>query len=251
MSPVTGYIGPQYLPPPGGIRGGYPHYGPPLYGAPGYGPPGMGYGVTMNGGYGGPAYAGGPGYPGGYALGYGAAPSFVGVPPNYGGSAPPASPGYGSSPAGLRSPWGHAGSGYTGAASPAYAGGGAMGVNTYGNAGWRPGGSSGYSANNSSGYSGNKGYNAGYNDITYGSNTGFSTRISTTTQPGFGDAYAAASPYGDSSWRSNDRHSPAAPSPSTSGAGADPAGYGVTGRQPQRPNDARFRPYTASADHVP
>lgn len=250
-SPVPGYGGPAYLPSPGGARGSFPPYGPPMYGAPGYGPPGMGYGVAMNGGFGGPSYAGGP-YPGGYAVGYGGAPNYVGVPPSYGSSGPAASPGYGGAPAGLRSPWGHASSGYAGAASPAYGTGGTTGVGAYGNAGWRPGSTSGQSPT-VSGYNNNKGYNAGYNDTAYNSIAGgYSGRNSTGGQAGYGDAYAASSPYGDSSWRPGDRSSPAAPSPSASGAGTDSVGYGVTGRQPQRGSDARFRPYPASAaDRVP
>lgn len=254
-SPAPGYGGPQYLPSPGG-RGSFPPYVPPLYGAPGYGPPGMGYGVAMNGGFGGPSFAGGPGFPpsGGYAVGYGGAPGagFVGVPTGYGTSGPPPSPGYGNAPAGMRSPWGHAGSGFTGAASPAYgAAGGAAGVNAYGNAGWRPASASGQSTSTASGYNGG-GYSAGYNDA-YNSNVGgYSARNSTGGPTGYSDAYAASTPYGDSSWRSGEpRSSPAAPSPSASGAVTDPVGYGAAGRQSQRGPDARFRPYPSSGDRVP
>ncbi|KAH7416414.1 hypothetical protein KP509_14G090500 [Ceratopteris richardii] len=249
MSPSPNYGALQYLPSPGSGRGSItPYDPPPLYGPPGYGPPGIGYGVAINGGFGGSTYGSGPGYVGAYAMGYGSAPNFV-VSPSYGGSGPPASPGYGSAPGGFAGPWGHGGSGYPGTSSPAYGAFGATGANAYANAyanaGWRPAGGVGQALSATSGYTSNK-----YNDSGYNTNTGYAPRNSSGGQAGYGEGYAAASPYGDSSWRSGDRSSPVAPSQSGSGAAVDPAVYGVTGRQPQRGPDARFRPYSASADRV-
>lgn len=252
-SPGNAYGGPHYVPPPSS-RGNFSPYGPPSYGTPGYGP-NIGYGVAMNGGYAGTSYGGGPGYPpsGGYAFGYGGAPGtgYMGVPAGYGtGGAP--TPGYGSTPAGQRSPWGHAGSGFAGGGSPSpYGAGGVAGMNAYGNTGWTPGGAAGQSASTAAGYN-SGGYGYGTNGTGYNSNVGgYPARSATGGPVGYNDAYAASAPYGDSSWRSGEPHSsPAALSPSGSGATTDATGYGVAGRQTQRGPDARFRPYPAAGERA-
>lgn len=270
-SPNNAYGANRYAPPPAG-RGGFPSYTPTGYGTPGYGT-GSGYGVAINGGYGGSGYGSGAGYPaaGGYG-GYGNAPAATG----YGGgvgyaSTGAPSAGYVNAPAGPRSPWGNAGTGFTAGGSPAAYGAGGAGGN-YGTAGWTSGGAGAQATSGAATY-GSGGYGYGTGDTGYGSNTGGYPARGTAGGPtGYGDTYASTGAYGDSTWRSGEAHStPATASAAGTGGGygmaagggmdgvaggmgagsaTDATGYGVAGRQTQRGPDTRFRPYPATGERT-